>query len=67
MPHWWVSCGKRGREPISAHTLPCTQAEKYGKEVIIADRHMVESGSDAILEPAKTEDVSFLVVGDALW
>jgi diphthine synthase len=43
------------------------QAKKYGKELIIADREMVESNSEAILEPAKTEDVSFLVVGDSLW
>jgi diphthine synthase len=32
--------------------------------VILADREMVESSSDAILEGANTADVAFLVVGD---
>ena len=32
--------------------------------MIIADREMVESASDQILEDAGTEDVAFLVVGD---
>lgn len=36
----------------------------YGKKIIIAHRNMVESDSDKILEPAKTKNVSFLVVGD---
>ncbi|KAF8857225.1 Diphthine synthase [Acephala macrosclerotiorum] len=36
----------------------------YGREVIIADREMVESASDDILHNAQTEDVAFLVVGD---
>ncbi|KEZ40540.1 Diphthine synthase [Scedosporium apiospermum] len=36
----------------------------YGREVIIADREMVESSSDEILEGADTVDVAFLVVGD---
>ncbi|ORX44262.1 diphthine synthase [Hesseltinella vesiculosa] len=36
----------------------------YGKEVIVADREMVESESDAILANADQVDVSFLVVGD---
>ncbi|QPG76778.1 diphthine synthase [Brettanomyces nanus] len=36
----------------------------YGKEVIIADRELVESGSEKILEDAKDDDVAFLVVGD---
>ncbi|KAJ8658718.1 diphthine synthase [Lichtheimia ornata] len=38
--------------------------EFYGKSVIVADREMVESESDAILENADKVDVSFLVVGD---
>lgn len=38
--------------------------EFYGKPVTIADREMVESHSDTILEGAKEVDVSFLVVGD---
>ncbi|RUS12827.1 diphthine synthase [Endogone sp. FLAS-F59071] len=36
----------------------------YGKPVIIADREMVESDSDAILTNADKVNVSFLVVGD---
>ncbi|EIE20837.1 Diphthine synthase [Coccomyxa subellipsoidea C-169] len=36
----------------------------YGKEVIVADREMVESQVDAILSGADKEDVAFLVVGD---
>ena len=36
----------------------------YGKPVILADRDMVETDSDAILRDADTQDVAFLVVGD---
>ncbi|KAJ9610306.1 diphthine synthase [Cladophialophora chaetospira] len=36
----------------------------YGRPVIIADREMVESSSDEILEGADTVDIAFLVVGD---
>lgn len=36
----------------------------YGKKVEIADRDMVESQSDKILEDAATDDVAFCVVGD---
>lgn len=36
----------------------------YGKEVVVADRELVESGCDVILNPAKEERVAFLVVGD---
>ncbi|KZM22322.1 Diphthine methyl ester synthase [Ascochyta rabiei] len=36
----------------------------YGREVIIADREMVESSSDDILADADKVDVAFLVVGD---
>jgi len=44
-----------------------TLAEKYGVESIIeADREFVESGCEGMLEQAKTEQVSFLVVGDPL-
>lgn len=39
--------------------------EFYGREVIIADREMVESESESIMEEAKDADVAFLVVGDA--
>jgi len=39
--------------------------EYYGKKVILADRELVESGSDEILEGAdKGAKVAFLVVGD---
>lgn len=36
----------------------------YGKPVLLADRDMVETDSDAILHDADKEDVAFLVVGD---
>ncbi|QKX61774.1 uncharacterized protein TRUGW13939_08930 [Talaromyces rugulosus] len=36
----------------------------YGRPVIVADRELVETGSDDILEGAKDVDVAFLVVGD---
>ncbi|KAF8421435.1 putative diphthine synthase [Tirmania nivea] len=38
----------------------------YGREVIIADREMVESSSEEILADADTKDIAFLVVGDPL-
>ncbi|GMM56540.1 diphthine synthase [Maudiozyma humilis] len=38
--------------------------EYYGKPVTLADRELVESGSEEILKDAATEDVAFLVVGD---
>ncbi|KAJ3308646.1 diphthine synthase [Boothiomyces sp. JEL0838] len=38
--------------------------EFYGKEIIVADREMVESESDTILHGADTDNVAFLVVGD---
>ncbi|KAG2487491.1 hypothetical protein HYH03_013910 [Edaphochlamys debaryana] len=36
----------------------------YGKEVVVADREMVESRAEEILEGADKEDVAFCVVGD---
>lgn len=36
----------------------------YRREVILADRELVETGSDDILKDADTEDIAFLVVGD---
>lgn len=38
--------------------------EFYGREVILADRELVETGSDEILKDADTDDIAFLVVGD---
>lgn len=38
--------------------------EYYGKPVILADRELVEGGSDEILRDSDTQDVAFLVVGD---
>lgn len=38
--------------------------EFYGREIILADRDMVETNSDEILSGAEEEDVAFLVVGD---
>ncbi len=39
-------------------------SEFYGKEVIEADREMVESGCEEMIERAKTAEVAFCVVGD---
>ncbi|KAF2664803.1 Diphthine synthase [Microthyrium microscopicum] len=36
----------------------------YGRPLILADREMVESSSDTILENAANVDIAFLVVGD---
>ncbi|KAH3832160.1 diphthine methyl ester synthase-like [Dreissena polymorpha] len=36
----------------------------YGRPVILADRHLVESESDTLLDDSATEDIAFLVVGD---
>ncbi|CAG8614964.1 5713_t:CDS:2 [Dentiscutata heterogama] len=45
--------------------VPKEQLEKfYGKELIIADREMVESQSDEILLNANSLNIAFLVVGD---
>ena len=43
-----------------------TLEKYYDKEITLADREMVESQSELILDPAVTEDVAFLVVGDPL-
>ena len=40
------------------------QVELYGQDVILADREMVETEADKILEGADQQDVAFLVVGD---
>lgn len=38
----------------------------YGKDIVLADRNVVESEADSIYASAKEEDVAFLVVGDPL-
>jgi len=38
----------------------------YGREVILADRDMVEQSSDNLMDGADVDDISFLVVGDPL-
>lgn len=45
-------------------SLPIAQESFYGREVILADRELVESGAEVILADADKEDVAFLVVGD---
>lgn len=55
---------------LEAYTSILMAADKsslekfYGKEVILADRELVESGADQILKDADKVDVAFLVVGD---
>lgn len=58
-----------GRVYLEAYTslLPAGREalEKfYGKELILADREMVEQEADSILKDADVSDVAFLVVGD---
>ncbi|XP_052776016.1 diphthine methyl ester synthase-like [Mya arenaria] len=38
--------------------------EFYGREITLADRDMVETESDTLLENSEKEDIVFLVVGD---
>ncbi|RUS74469.1 hypothetical protein EGW08_017768 [Elysia chlorotica] len=38
----------------------------YGREIILADRDMVEQASDELMADADTDDIAFLVVGDPL-
>lgn len=55
---------------LEAYTSILMAADKaslekfYGKEVILADRELVETGADEILEGADKDDIAFLVVGD---
>ena len=54
---------------LEAYTsiLTCGQAELekfYGKDLILADRDMVEQNADEIMAGSNSVDVAFLVVGD---
>lgn len=49
---------------VSGVAADWVQEAFYGKEVIVADREMVESAAEDILRGADTSDVAFLVVGD---
>lgn len=40
--------------------------ELYGKKIILADRNLVEKDAEKIVDPAKNEDVAFLVIGDPM-
>ncbi|KAJ1915913.1 diphthine synthase [Mycoemilia scoparia] len=42
----------------------CKREKLYEKEIVTADREMVEQESDVILKDADKENVAFLVVGD---
>ena len=46
--------------------LSIAQEKYYGRELILADRDMVEQNADQILAGADKCDVAFLVVGDPL-
>ncbi|ODQ63973.1 diphthamide biosynthesis methyltransferase [Nadsonia fulvescens var. elongata DSM 6958] len=48
---------------LMAADLPSLE-KFYGCEVLLADRELVESGSDEILAGADIDDIAFLVVGD---
>lgn len=60
------SCQKVFLEAYTSVLLCETQKleDFYGVPVTIADRELVESGSDSILATATAENVAFLVVGD---
>eukprot|EP00088_Acartia_fossae_P031658 TRINITY_DN3249_c0_g1_i1.p1 TRINITY_DN3249_c0_g1~~TRINITY_DN3249_c0_g1_i1.p1 ORF type:complete len:286 (-),score=54.30 TRINITY_DN3249_c0_g1_i1:1-819(-) len=47
-----LTCGKEELEKF------------YEREIILADREMVEQNSDEIMADAETKDIAFLVVGD---
>lgn len=50
---------------LPPHELIMTLQESfYGKRITVADRDMVETQSDEILQDADKEDVSLLIVGD---
>lgn len=49
-----------------ARSAGTRQEAFYGKEIVLADRNVVESEADSIYASAKEEDVAFLVVGDPL-
>ncbi|KAK9460021.1 tetrapyrrole methylase [Lipomyces oligophaga] len=61
---------KSKRVYLEAYTSILMAASKedlesfYGREVILADRELVESDSDSILKGADQNDISFCVVGD---
>jgi len=46
------------------YRLCLLQENFYGRPITLADRDMVEQGSDKLLEKAVEEDVAFLVIGD---
>lgn len=76
LSHRAISCRRLTHSPFFLFTR-CTafcaapiphasQEAFYGKDVVLADRNVVESEADSIYATAKDEDVSFLVVGDPL-
>lgn len=58
-----LSCALPGSRADKG-TRTSEQEAFYGKDIIVADRDMVETDSDAILKDADKVDVAFLVVGD---
>jgi diphthine synthase len=45
--------------------LFCFQSAFYGREVLVADRELVENDAERLLlEPAREQDIALLVVGD---
>uniref|UniRef100_T1JF66 diphthine methyl ester synthase n=1 Tax=Strigamia maritima TaxID=126957 RepID=T1JF66_STRMM len=55
-------------ESYTSILTDATQAQLedfYGRQLIPADRDLVETQSDEILKDAETEDIAFLVIGDS--
>lgn len=62
---------KASRVYLEAYTSILTVGKEaleayYGREIILADRDMVEQSSDELMADADVMDVAFLVVGDPL-
>ncbi|XP_068085931.1 diphthine methyl ester synthase [Anabrus simplex] len=60
---------KADRVYLEAYTSILTVGKEaleqfYGRELLLADRYLVEQGATEILEDANKKDVAFLVVGD---
>jgi diphthine synthase len=77
--HDWKDVTLRGLELIKGSgkvylesytsILQCSKEDlekEYGKEVVLADRELVEKGAESILKEASEDDVAFLVIGDPM-
>lgn len=61
---WPRSAINNRAEVTKKCSLTSVQEEFYGRELIVADRDLVEQQADEILKDAHVTDVALLVVGD---